>query len=374
MDTRKVCDALDTSNPTNPTNPTGTVITRNLIELVKILEEDPSIVLARFDKTHDLSSCWLNNTLLQLAFGKSDYVICHILAPFYVKACGSLQEGKKIFLQQLEEKFSTEPDEEKKQAIKTQVAAIIAPVIAAISVEVFDKSIVPTISRPHKRLTPSVATKEVLKNYKEKLTLLLPTEINEGRFFHSEILIEAYKLLDQMLGEWNYNQRILYEDAVLAPILSHVPVMDAQHFSHGLTSKEVVNPFKGSLKVQNEEEYYYECLKKSSWELDVDSSYLDPRSGFTASYLPLGLRLGPDKNVSTTKIVEAYYLECEKQLALVMQGKLFEEDLTLGIKARIESLLAPLALLTEVKTLAIDTENLSKTELKITQTSRIVIS
>lgn len=176
----------------------------------------------------------INNTILQLARGADDDLMCLALKPFFIKAYGSEDAGIKEIERQLKEKFDDEDTEESKlkdAEIKAHLGSLLQAVIQAITNEEFNHD-----KDANGRLILSNATLKAIETFRSEFAKTQPKRIEKGMHFRSNTLVETYDAYVQARTTWNYdyNKCALFEDGVLSDVLARAPANDGQKFSQGL--------------------------------------------------------------------------------------------------------------------------------------------
>jgi hypothetical protein len=206
--------------------------------MIAMLNREPTLVNAVIKKVvvgeGDSEKIFLNNTIFQLAFGAGDHDMGLSIKPFFVKVYdGSEQAAIQEMDRQRNVKFAEnkEEDEREDKQAKTDLEALLKPVIEAITAEEFNLG-----NDAHNKLILSDATMAAINTFRRKFADSQPKIIEQGPHFRDNTLLETCNAYAQAETQWgyNYNKCALFEDGVLSCVLLYVPANVVQKFSQGL--------------------------------------------------------------------------------------------------------------------------------------------
>lgn len=249
------------------------VVEPNDIKVREILDEHPELVQTKIKKVIDKSErTIINATPLQLAYYAGDERMCETIKPFIEKACGSEDAGREEMRRQIKEKETKESEENNKQ-IKEHLAGILATVIQAISNEQFNRRDPKT-----NKFILSDATLKAIAEFKEAFDATQPKVIDKGMHFRLETLqevCEAYA--DAARQQWNYayNKCALFEDGVLAHVLTYVPANIAQEFNQGLYYRQDRNEEFIRANKTRDGRHFYRYLRGGSDDFHLSGRRVD---------------------------------------------------------------------------------------------------
>jgi hypothetical protein len=253
----------------------------NEFKVTAMLNAYPDLLTTKVKEiTNTAGQKIINKTLFQLAYGRGDGEMCLAMKPFFVRAYGSEAAAIQEMEKQRIEMFagiSAEESASREQASKDHLAAILQPVIAAISAEQFNLG-----KDTNNKLILSPATLSAINTFREEFAKSQPKIIDKGMHFRDNTLLETYDAYVRAAEQWNdhYNKCALFEDGVLSSVLSYVPENDAQKFSQGLYYLQNENEAcTRSLGLRDGGKNYYDVIRGDSGDFSLSGSFVDVEYG-----------------------------------------------------------------------------------------------
>ncbi len=264
------------------------VVEPNEDKVITILKLDPTLINFVTKKIIDNSGRELiDNTIFQLAYGAGDPEMCLAIKPFFEKVYGSEKTAIEEMEKQRKQKFAEdkEADEKQNKQAKDHMQNLLAPVIAAMTVEQFNLG-----NDVNNKLILSPATLAAIETFRAEFDKSQPKRIEKGMHFRNNTLLETYNAYAQAAVQWNYNYNkcALFEDGVLSYVLFYAPANDAQRFSQGLYYLQDNKPnekFTRSLSLRVGKNNFYLVLQGGSIDFSLSGSSVDIY-GITIARMP----------------------------------------------------------------------------------------
>jgi hypothetical protein len=249
----------------------------NKVNVIARLTVEPMLVSHKIKQSKDIVGRIIKNkTLFQLAYGAGDDDFCLAMKPAFIKHLGSESAAIEEMERQRNEMLESEEDyKNQEEKSKAHFDALLQPVIKAIDAEQFN------LGRDiNKKLILSPATLAAINTFREEFAKSQSMVINNGMHFRYETLQETLNAYVRAAGHWeyNYNKCALFEDSVVATVLSYAPVNDAMQFSQGLyyLQDEVKpEPRKRSLALRRGGSNFYGVCRKASADFALCCSGVD---------------------------------------------------------------------------------------------------
>lgn len=253
------------------------VVEPNDIEVRKILDKHPELVMKKIHKVKDNSKRTLiNYTPLQLAYYAGDDTMCETLRPYIAQVCSSEEAGIEEMRNQIKEKV-VEENKEKSEEQDNHLRALLAAVIQAILNEQFNHG--------RDSLILNDTTLKAIQAFKEAFDTTQPKVIDKGVHFRLETLQEVCKAYEDAARQWNYDYKksALFEDGVLAHVLTYVTANIAQEFNQGLYYRQDRNEkFKRCNKTRDGH-HFYRYLRGDSVDFQLPGSCVDIVFGYVCA-------------------------------------------------------------------------------------------
>lgn len=239
-------------------NITNVMITR--------LAAEPMLVSYKIKQSKDIVGRIIKNkTLFQLAYGAGDDELCQVMKSVFIKHLGSEKAAIEEMERQCHEMLESEEDyKNQEEKSKAHFDALLQSIIKAIGAEQFN------LGRDfNKKLILSSATLEAINTFKEEFAKSQPMVIDKGLHFRYRTLQETLYAYVRSAADWhdNDNKCVLFQESVVATVLSYLPANDAMKLSQGLSHYYLPNEPEQrcrSLTLRESGKNFYEVCRQSS--------------------------------------------------------------------------------------------------------------